>query len=422
MASSKLQMAKRLEGTDKNVWVEFGRLTVENKALNLGQGFPDFFPPDYVRDGLLKSVSDENPFLQQYTRSYGHPRLIKALADTYSPIMKREIDPLSEILVTVGAYGSLFCTVQGLLNPGEEAIIIEPYFDCYEPMVKVAGGTPVFVPLRPTKTGTTLSSADWKLDPKELESKFSNKTKLLFLNNPNNPVGKVYSLEELEMIADLCIKYDIICVADEVYEWMIYPEYKHLKIATLPGMWERTITIGSAGKTFSVTGWKLGWSVGPKNLIHALQTMHQNSVYTCPTPIQEAVARGFELENARFGQKDCYFQSLAEELMPKRDRMGAFLAEAGMVPTVPEGGYFMIADFSKLDVKSDPNNNESKDFQFVKWLIKNKKVAGIPPSAFYSQEHKHLAENLIRFCFIKEDKTLDQAGEILKQWRKELST
>ncbi|KAI0235356.1 Kynurenine--oxoglutarate transaminase 3, partial [Lamellibrachia satsuma] len=419
MSSSKFQLSDRLKGTNKGFWVELTSLAVEHKALNLGMGFPDFLPSNGVMDALAQVVHGNNPALHQYTRSYGHPRLVRALADTYGKVMDRSIDANQEVLVTGGAFGSLFCAVLGLINPGDEVIIIEPYFDCFEPMVQVAGGIPVFVALKPVSkqvTGDSLSSADWKLDPEELASKFTEKTKAIFLNNPNNPVGKVYTLSELQMVAELCKKHDVVVFADDVYEWLVYGSNKHIKIATLPGMWERTITIGSAGKVFGTTGWKLGWSIGPAHLIHHLQAMHQNSDYTSSTPLQEAVAVGLELELSRLGEKDCYYKTLPAELLPKRNRMIKLLSEVGMIPTIPDGSYFIIADFSNLDVKLDDSNPESKDYQFVKWLTINKKLAAVPASAFYSQPHKHLAHNLVRFAFVKEDSTLDKLEVIMKNW------
>lgn len=421
MASQKHAMTKRLAGTDNNVWVEFGRLAVENQALNLGQGFSDYFPPSYVTDALKQVAESSNPFMHQYTRSYGHPRLVKAIADTYSSVHGRKIDMNEEVLCTVGAYGSLFCAVQGLVNPGDEVIIIEPYFDCYEPMVTVAGGVPVFVALKPTKDADVISSSDWQLDPEELASKFNSKTKAIIVNNPNNPLGKIFTKAELEMIAGLCRKHDVIVIADEVYEWLVYKPNEHIRIATLPDMWDRTVTISSAGKTFSVTGWKLGWSIGPKHLIKALCTVHQNCNYTCPTIVQEAIALSFEKELPRMASPECYYNSLSEELRPKRDKMAKFLSEVGMRPTIPEGGYFMVADFSKLQVSIDEQSTESKDYQFVKWMCKNKKLASIPTSAFYTRPDKHLAENLVRFCFFKEDATLDKAADIMREWKKSLS-
>ncbi|CAC5373336.1 CCBL [Mytilus coruscus] len=417
---SKLRGADRLKGTEKNVWVEFGKLAVDYKALNLGQGFPDFKPPQHVIDKMVHAVDgSDNALLSQYTRSYGHPRLVNVLAKLYSPLMGRTLDPMNNITISIGAYGVLFCAIQGLINPGDEVVIVEPYFDCYEPMVKVAGAIPKYVPLRPIKKEGVLSSDDWKLDPVELESKFSAKTKAIMINNPNNPVGKVFRKEELEMIANLCKKYDCICISDEVYEWMIYDDNKHLKIASLPGMWERTITMGSAGKTFSATGWKLGWGVGPDHLIKPMQVLHQNCIYTCPTPIQEAVAEGLEYElSIQDKKEECYLTSLALELKPKRDALAKSLTEIGMIPTIPDGGYFMMADISNLNIDiPDDGTKDPYDFKFVRWLCKEKRLSVIPPSAFYNQEHKNLGEKFVRFCFIKKDETLAKADEIFKEWK-----
>lgn len=171
---------------------------------------------------------------------------------------------------------------------------------------------------------------------------------MIILNTPHNPIGKVFKRKELELIADLCKKWNVLCLSDEVYEWMVFDGNEHIRICTLPDMWERTVTIGSAGKTFSVTGWKTGWAYGPSNLIRNLQMVHQNSVYTCPTPLQEAVARGFELEMTRLDKPECFFHSLPRELQVKRNFMAKFLQDAGMKPTIPEGGYFMLADWTQL--------------------------------------------------------------------------
>ncbi|XP_072610783.1 kynurenine--oxoglutarate transaminase 3 isoform X4 [Vulpes vulpes] len=286
-------------------------------------------------------------------------------------------------------------------------------------MVRMAGATPVFIPLRSKPVdGKKWSSSDWTLDPQELASKFNSKTKAIILNTPHNPIGKVYTKEELQVIADLCIKYDTLCISDEVYEWLVYTGNKHLKIATFPGMWERTITIGSAGKTFSVTGWKLGWSIGPNHLIKHLQTVQQNTIYTCATPLQEALAQAFWIDIKRMDDPECYFNSLPKELEVKRDRMIHLFESLGLKPIVPDGGYFIIADVSLLDADlSDmKDSNEPYDYKFVKWMTKNKKLSAIPVSAFCNAETKLQFEKFVRFCFIKKDSTLDAAEEIIKAW------
>jgi len=428
MPLRKHELAPRYVGAEKNVWVEFGALNAQHNTCNLGQGFPDMkhhSPPASVRAAMTEVITGDNLFFHQYTRSYGHPRLVNALAKLYAKLLNRQIDAMKEILITVGAYGSLHAAVNGLVQPGDEVIIIEPFFDCYEPFVRIAGGIPVFIPLRRREGSdpdAPLSSADWVLDPVELASKFSTRTRMIMVNTPHNPVGKIFSESELKMIADLCVKHDAIYLSDEVYEHLVYKGSQHIRVASLPGMWERTITVGSAGKTFSCTGWKLGWSIGPANLLTCLQTVHQNTVYTCPTPIQEAVAVGFEHEMERLGSDDCYFHSLPNELESKRDKLASVLSESGFIPYVPEGGYFMMADVSKLPasifeeiVNEGEDVGEPFDFRFSKWLIRKHKLGTIPSSAFYSEQHKHLGENIIRFCFIKEDASLDRASEILKK-------
>merc|ERR1719273_1564031 len=379
-SSGRMQLADKYRGLEKNVWVEFIQLALEHKPLNLGQGLPDDLVPDYVVDALREVVMDQSMgvALHQYTRGFGHPRLVAAIAALYTKLLGIEhtINPTTEVLVTDGAYEALFTAILGHVNPGDEVIIIEPYFDCYEPMVKLAGGTPVFISLKPTKTEGVISSADWKLDMEELKSKFTSKTKAIIYNNPNNPLGKVFTRSEITDISQLCIDNDVLMISDEVYEHMVFDANKMIRVAELPGMYDRTITIGSAGKTFSVTGWKLGWAVGPEHLIKNCGVVHQNCVYTCPTPIQEAVARGFEKEMSRLESPECYFTSISVDLQARRDMIVSILEEAGLPPVVPEGGYFIMADWTpfkgKIDISSE--SDQEADFRFAKWLSKNRKL------------------------------------------------
>lgn len=234
------------------------KLALEYQPLNLGQGLPDDLVPNYVVQSLADVMSDPNQQLQQYTRGFGHPRLINSISALYTNLLDRpnSINAQTEVLVTDGAYEALFCAIMGNVDPGDEVIIIEPYFDCYEPMVRLAGGTPKFIALAP-RNGKSTSSADWTLDMDELSALFNDKTKAIIFNNPNNPLGKVFNRQEIQQIADLCKKHNVLVISDDVYEHMVFDDNAMIRIATLPDMWDRTITIGSAGKTFSVTGTRI---------------------------------------------------------------------------------------------------------------------------------------------------------------------
>ncbi|XP_008842229.1 kynurenine--oxoglutarate transaminase 1 isoform X5 [Nannospalax galili] len=416
--------ARRLDGIDHNPWVEFIKLSNEYDVVNLGQGFPDFSPPDFAVKAFQQATSGDF-MLNQYTMAFGYPPLTKLLASFFGKLLGQELDPFKNVLVTVGAYGALFTAFQALVDKGDEVIIIEPAFDCYEPMTLMAGGRPVFVSLKPNPApkGQLDTSSDWQLDPTELASKFTSRTKALVLNTPNNPLGKVFSKAELELVAGLCQQHDTVCIADEVYQWLVYDGHQHVSIASLPGMWGRTLTIGSAGKSFSATGWKVGWVLGPDNIMKHLRTVHQNSVFHCPTQAQAAVAQCFEQEQQHFGQPSSYFLQFPQAMQLNRDHMIHSLQSVGLKPLTPQGSYFLIVDISdfKSTMPSLPGAvDEPYDRRFAKWMIKNKGLVAIPVSIFFSRPHQKDFDHYLRFCFVKDEATLQAMDERLQKWKAEL--
>ncbi len=396
-------VAHRVRAFGATVFAEFTALANATGAVNLGQGFPNFPAPDFVKEAAQAAIAAD---LNQYARSAGHPRLVNALAQVYSPLFGRTLDPMQEIVVTVGATEGIFATVQALVNPGDEVILIEPFYDSYPASVLMAGGTPVYVPLR-GPVGSR-SAAAWVLDIDELAAAITPRTKLILLNTPLNPLGKVYSRTELAAIATLVQAHNLTVLSDEVYEWMVYPPAEHVRIATLPGMWERTVTLGSAGKTFSVTGWKIGWAIAPPRLAHAVLMAHQWIPFAVSTPMQEAVAVALEQAEPR-----CYFAWLSALYQAKRDRLLGVLDDIGLTPMAPDGSYFIIVDTSKINV---PVTGDSRrDVAVCRWLTGEIGVAAIPPSPFYSGPHQSLTDNMARFTFCKTDDMLEEAARRLQR-------
>jgi aspartate/methionine/tyrosine aminotransferase len=396
------QPATRVQGFGTTVFAEFTVLANQHNAVNLGQGFPNFAAPDFIKDAAQQAIGRD---LNQYARSQGHPRLVNALARLYGPLLGRELDPMREIAVTAGATEAIFATIQGLVEPGDEVILIEPFYDSYPAAVIMAGGRPIYVPLRPTGGGN--GAADWALDLDELRAAFSSATRLLILNTPQNPVGKVFTRDELAQIAALVQQHDAYVLSDEVYEWMVYSGAEHVRLATLPGMWERTITLGSAGKTFSVTGWKIGWAIAPAALVHAVQQAHQWMLFAVATPLQEAVAAAFET-----AQTNDYFAWLAGMYQAKRDKLYDALAEVGLDPVRPDGSYFILFNTGRLDVPLAAD--APRDDSVCRWFTRHVGVTAIPPSTFYCRQHQQLTDNLARFCFCKTDEVLDEATDRLR--------
>ena len=378
--------ARRVRGFGTSVFTEMSRLAVQHGAVNLGQGFPDFAGPDFVKEAAKAAIDAD---LNQYAISHGTPRLRAAIAATWARDYDREIDPDAEITVTSGATETIFDAIQAFLDAGDELIAFEPFYDSYPPSVTLAGGT-----LRPV----TLRPPDWHFDPDELASAFTPRTRVLLLNTPHNPTGKVFSRAELETISALCGEHDVIAVTDEVYERILFDGAVHVPLASLPGMWERTLTINSTGKTFSMTGWKVGYAVGPASLNAALRAVHQFVTFATATPFQEAMATAMEVAPARG-----YYEQLRAEYTARRDLLRAALEENGL-PTLPiAGSYFLMVDIANLGFPDD--------VAFCRFLTSEVGVAAIPPSAFYADPGR--APLLARFCFAKRDETLTAAAERL---------
>ena len=379
-------MAERVSNFGTSVFFEMTNLANQHQAVNLGQGFPDFPGPDFLKQAAIDAVQGN---VNQYAPGIGQARLREAIARKMDRHYGMPVDPQTEIVVTHGATEALFAGILGLVNPGEEVIIFEPFYDSYVPAVQIAQGVPRFYTLRPP---------EWQIDPDRLTALFSDKTKLILINTPHNPTGKVFSQEELQLIADLCQKHDAIAVTDEVYEHVIFDDYQHLPLATFPGMAERTLTISSAGKTFSLTGWKVGWAVGQPELVQSVFRGHQFMVYSGVAPLQEAVGVGLETP-------DDYYEELGAMYQANRDLLYQVLLEAGLKPVLPRGTYFMMAQIEHLGFPDD--------VAFCRHLTTEVGVAAIPPSAFYMNPAD--GATLARFAFCKTEETLQEAGRRLRK-------
>lgn len=358
-------------------------LAAEHGAINLGQGFPDDEGPDDVRAVAAKALID-GP--NQYPPMPGLPALRQAVAATNKRFYGLDVDWQKQVLVTSGATEALNDCLIALLNPGDEAIIFEPAYDSYKPIIEATGAKCISVSLEPPL---------WSLPLDKLAAAFSDKTKLILLNTPMNPTGKVFTRDELQAIADLVLKHDAYAVCDEVYEHLVFSGHQHIPLMTLPGMAERCVRIGSAGKTFSLTGWKIGYITGPENLMTPIMKAHQFVTFTTAPATQTAIAFGL-------AKDDSYFQSLADTLEAKRDLMASGLKQAGFDVLPGDGTYFISADFRPLGFNGT-------DEEFCRDITIKAKVAAIPISAFYANPAtapRHLA----RFCFCKQDAILTESS------------
>lgn len=379
-------ISKKLQPFGTTVFSEMTRLAIENNAINLSQGFPDFDgPPEIIEEVIAALKSGSN----QYARSMGHVKLVEAIADRRKAAHGLSYDPLSEVVVFSGATEGLFSTMIGLLEPGDEVILFEPFYDSYPACVAMAGAVPKYL---------TLKFPEFAVDFERLESLVTPKTRMLVLNSPHNPTGKVFTKNELEKLAEFCQRHNLIALTDEVYEHLTYDGAEHIPLATLPGMRERTISISSSGKTFSFTGWKIGWATGPKNLIAAAQAAHQFVTFATSTPMQLAVAAALKT------QPDSFYVQLRKEYSARRDFLLGVLKECKFEVSVPKGAYFVLANFSA--------HSSGDDVSFARGLVSKERVAAIPPSAFYKVSDD--GKKLVRFAFCKREETLRAAAERLR--------
>jgi aminotransferase len=387
MRTGRVKLAARTAGFTESVIREMTRLNAVHGGINLAQGFPNFAAPQALKDAAKRAIDAD---VNQYAITWGAKSLRDALSRTYADLYGMTVDPETMLTVTCGATEAMISTLLALVDPGDEVIVLEPFYENYGPDADIAGARPVYVPLRPP---------DNVFDRDELRKSFGPRTKAIIVNTPNNPTGRVFTRDELTFIASLCIEHDVVAVTDEIYEHIRY-EGEHIPIATLPGMAERTVTISGASKTFSVTGWRVGWIVAPPELTSGIRKVHDFVTVGAPAPLQEAVAEGLALGRP-------YYDSLATEYRRRRDLLVPALEAAGFAPRRPEGAYYVLCDITPFGFDDDA--------AFARWLVSEVGVAGVPGSSFYSEPA--LGKHLIRFTFCKTHDVLSAAAERLMRTR-----
>ena len=382
-----MRTARRTHGFTESVIRGMTRLATEHGAINLAQGFPNFPCPEILKEAAARAIRDD---VNQYAVTWGAARLRNALAAKYQEWYNLPVNPNTQVTVTCGATEAMASALLGIVDPGDEVVVFEPFYENYGPDAILCDARPVFVPM----------AAGQSLDLDRLSAAFGPKTKAIIICTPNNPTGHVFSRRELEAIAELCRRHDAFAVTDEIYEH-IYYEGEHIPIATLPGMADRTITISGASKTFSVTGWRIGTIISPPDVTDAIRKVHDFLTVGAPAPLQEAIAVGMETLG------DDYYEGLARDYKRRRDILCAGLLKAGFTCRPPEGAYYVMTDFSSLSALPDD--------EFAKWLTAEHGVAPVPGSSFYSRPE--LGRTQVRFAFCKTDDMLQQAVDRLQRVR-----
>jgi aspartate/methionine/tyrosine aminotransferase len=377
--------ALRVANFKDSIFGVISKLAREHSALNLGQGFPDFDGPQWMKDLVTQKMKEGH---NQYAPFHGTLSLRTEVSNYYKKFYNLDYDLESQVSITVGATEAIYLVIMGMINPGDEVIVLEPFYDSYVASIKLAGGIPVPV---------TMHAPYFHVDLGELRKALSPKTKMIILNNPHNPSGKVWTRDELTNICEVAIENDLYVLSDEVYEFLVFDGCKHIPTATLPGMYERTITVSSAGKTFGLTGWKIGWICASEKISRASRLVHQYVTFSVSTPMQEAVAEGLK-------RLDSYLPDFVSIYKAKRDFFYDGLKNLDFDFPKPLGTYFMMVPIRK--------KTELNDVEYAFELIKTRKVATVPPSAFYLKSAE--GEKYLRFCFAKKEETLAGALENLK--------
>ena len=385
-------LAHRVSYFTESVIRETTRLAQRHHAINLGQGMPDFDPPQELKDAACQAIQEG---YNQYAVTWGIAPLRQGIAAKMRTFNQLSwVDADAHITVCCGATECMMATMLALIDPGDEVVIFQPFYENYGPDALLTGAQPRWVNLKPPH---------WTFDPDELRAAFTDKTKAIIINTPNNPTGKVFTREELQFIADLCIKHNAIALSDEIYEYIQFTDRPHISIASLPGMADRTVTISGLSKTFSVTGWRLGYCVSPAAITSGIRKAHDFLTVGAPHPLQVAGA-------AALAFNDAYYAKLRSDYQRRRDLFLPYLQKAGFVFDIPEGAYYVMTDVKQL--------GGTNDVEFVKAMIESVGVAGVPGSSFYNP--RELGQTKVRFMFAKKDDTLHEAGKRLLQLREKL--
>jgi aspartate/methionine/tyrosine aminotransferase len=370
---------------------EMTRQAMLHGAVNLAQGFPDFSAPAEIKQAAQQAVAAD---INQYAITWGAKNLRNAIARQMGVWQGITVDPEKEITVCCGSTEAMISTLLAVCNAGDEVIVFEPFYENYGPDSVLSGAKPKFVKLRPTAT----DDGEWTFDEKELRRAFDKHTKAIIVNTPNNPTGKVFTRVELELIRDLCLEFDVLCITDEIYEHILYDGTKHISMVSLDGMRDRTVTINGMSKTYSVTGWRVGWAVAPEKITNAIRKVHDFLTVGAPAPLQEAGAAALSLPAE-------YYAKLAAGYRVRRERLMPILAKAGFKCFRPRGAYYVMTDISAFGFDDD--------ISFAKYLVKEIGVAPVPGSSFYRNPRDGAKQ--VRFAFCKKPETLDEAARRLEK-------